>query len=270
MASTAAPSAPFLSPLPEPAPGGERGRLGDPGELHGEVAVGGLGLRIPSAGEAYRLQLGVDERLAATCGLPRAGPVGFMPDDEGLALHEAGLDGAPRSGRCSRSARTAASRPSTSARPRARAAPCCSPSTTTAARRRTRPGGSTTTSSSSTRAPAAWTRCRSSAARSRTPGSRTSWSRSSATRRRSPRTGRRRSGSLFIDGGHAFDVALADYEGWARHRRARRGARVPRRVRGPGRRRARRPFEVWQRAVADGFVPVSTTGSLRVLQRRRR
>ncbi len=26
------------------------------------------------------------------------------------------------------------------------------------------------------------------------------------------------------------------------------------------------PFHVWQRAVADGFEPVSTTGSLRVLR----
>ena len=30
------------------------------------------------------------------------------------------------------------------------------------------------------------------------------------------------------------------------------------------------PFRVWQRAVADGFAPVSTTGSLRVLRRRPR
>ncbi len=27
------------------------------------------------------------------------------------------------------------------------------------------------------------------------------------------------------------------------------------------------PFHVWQRAVADGFTPESTTGSLRVLRR---
>jgi hypothetical protein len=26
------------------------------------------------------------------------------------------------------------------------------------------------------------------------------------------------------------------------------------------------PYRVWQRAVADGFTPVSTTGSLRVLR----
>jgi hypothetical protein len=27
------------------------------------------------------------------------------------------------------------------------------------------------------------------------------------------------------------------------------------------------PFVVWQRAVAEGFLPVSTTGSLRILSR---
>ena len=45
---------------------------------------------------------------------------GFMPDDEGLALHDAGLDGGRASARCSRSARTAASPRSTSARRHAR------------------------------------------------------------------------------------------------------------------------------------------------------
>ena len=73
-------------------------------------------------------------------------------------------------------------------------------------------------------------------------------------------------GLLFIDGGHAFDVAMADYEGWSRHVVARRRARVPRRVRGPGR---RRPGAV--RGVAARrrrrLHPVSTTGSLRVLRR---
>ena len=82
-----------------------------------------------------------------------------MPDDEGLALHDAGLLRARTSARCSRSGPTAGSRPSTSVPPHGRAAPSCSPSTTTAAPRRTRPGGSSTTSDSSTRGPAAWTRC---------------------------------------------------------------------------------------------------------------
>lgn len=73
-------------------------------------------------------------------------------------------------------------------------------------------------------------------------------------------------GLLFIDGGHAHDVALADYLGWAPHV-------------GPGGLLAfhdvfedpaeggQAPFRVWRRAVDDGFAPVSTTGSLRVLRR---
>jgi predicted O-methyltransferase YrrM len=73
-------------------------------------------------------------------------------------------------------------------------------------------------------------------------------------------------GLLFIDGGHAEDVAMADYDHWAHHV-------------GPGGRLVihdvfedpaqggQAPFRVWQRAVAEGFVPESTTGSLRVLVR---
>ena len=71
---------------------------------------------------------------------------------------------------------------------------------------------------------------------------------------------------LFIDGGHAEDVAQADYAAWARF--------VP-----PGALLAvhdvfespaeggQAPFHVWQRAVADGFTPVDELGcgSLRVL-----
>lgn len=72
-------------------------------------------------------------------------------------------------------------------------------------------------------------------------------------------------GLVFIDGGHALDVAMADYASWAR-------------VVLPGgmlaihdvfedpRDGGQAPFEVWSRAVADGFTPVSTTGSLRLLQ----
>jgi MMP 1-O-methyltransferase len=71
---------------------------------------------------------------------------------------------------------------------------------------------------------------------------------------------------LFIDGGHDEKVAMADYEGWATSllpggllaihdvfERPDDG--------GQG------PFHVWQRAVADGFAPASTTGSLRILER---
>jgi predicted O-methyltransferase YrrM len=73
-------------------------------------------------------------------------------------------------------------------------------------------------------------------------------------------------GFLFIDGGHAKDVAMADYAGWARHvvpggvlavhdvfERSEDGGQAP--------------FLVWQRAVADGFTPIATTGSLRTLRR---
>ncbi len=40
IASTAAPSAAFLSPAADPAAGGERGRLGEPDQLEGQVAAG--------------------------------------------------------------------------------------------------------------------------------------------------------------------------------------------------------------------------------------
>jgi predicted O-methyltransferase YrrM len=72
-------------------------------------------------------------------------------------------------------------------------------------------------------------------------------------------------GLVFVDGGHAHDVALADYEGWARFV-VPGGSLVLHDVfedRADG---GRAPYEVWRRAVADGFTPVSTTGSLRVLR----
>jgi predicted O-methyltransferase YrrM len=72
-------------------------------------------------------------------------------------------------------------------------------------------------------------------------------------------------GLLFIDGGHAFDVALADYEGWARHV-VPGGLLVFHDVFEDPADGGQAPFEVWKRAVVDGFTPVSTTGSLRVLR----
>ena len=73
-------------------------------------------------------------------------------------------------------------------------------------------------------------------------------------------------GFLFIDGGHAEDVATADYETWAGHvldggvlashdvfERPEDGGQAP--------------FHVWERAVADGFTPVNAVGSLRTLRR---
>jgi MMP 1-O-methyltransferase len=73
-------------------------------------------------------------------------------------------------------------------------------------------------------------------------------------------------GLVFIDGGHALDVAMADYEHWSRFV-ARAGLLVFHDVfedPGDG---GQAPFEVWQRAVADGFEPVATAGSLRLLRR---
>lgn len=72
-------------------------------------------------------------------------------------------------------------------------------------------------------------------------------------------------GLLFIDGGHAFDVALADYEQWS-PRVAPGGVLVFHDVFEDPDEGGQAPYEVWQRAVADGFTPESTTGSLRVLR----
>jgi predicted O-methyltransferase YrrM len=73
-------------------------------------------------------------------------------------------------------------------------------------------------------------------------------------------------GLVFIDGGHAFDVALADYQAWSPSV-APGGTLVFHDVFEDPADGGQAPYEVWQRAVADGFVPVSTTGSLRVLRR---
>jgi predicted O-methyltransferase YrrM len=72
---------------------------------------------------------------------------------------------------------------------------------------------------------------------------------------------------LFIDGGHAEDVAMADYEHWSPHIEGS-GVLAIHDVFEDQREGGQAPFHVWQRAVADGFEPESTTGSLRVLRRR--
>ena len=72
-------------------------------------------------------------------------------------------------------------------------------------------------------------------------------------------------GLLFIDGGHAFDLALADYESWSPCVLPG-GLLVFHDVFEDPAEGGQAPYEVWQRAVADGFEPVSTTGSLRVLR----
>jgi hypothetical protein len=73
-------------------------------------------------------------------------------------------------------------------------------------------------------------------------------------------------GFLFIDGGHAEDVAMADYETWARHVLPG-GVLAIHDVFEDPEDGGQAPFHVWQRAVADGFTPLGTTGSLRSLRR---
>jgi hypothetical protein len=73
-------------------------------------------------------------------------------------------------------------------------------------------------------------------------------------------------GFLFIDGGHAEDVAMADYETWARHVLAGGVLAVHDVFEDPAD-GGQAPFHVWQRAVGDGYTPLATTGSLRTLRR---
>lgn len=71
---------------------------------------------------------------------------------------------------------------------------------------------------------------------------------------------------LFIDGGHAEDVAMADYEHWSPHVMTGGTLAIHDVFEDPAE-GGQAPFHVWQRAVRDGFTPVATTGSLRVLRR---
>jgi predicted O-methyltransferase YrrM len=73
-------------------------------------------------------------------------------------------------------------------------------------------------------------------------------------------------GLVFVDGGHAYDVALADYESWSPHV-ARGGFLAFHDVFESPADGGQAPYEVWKRAVSDGFEPTSTTGSLRTLRR---
>ena len=74
-------------------------------------------------------------------------------------------------------------------------------------------------------------------------------------------------GLVFVDGGHAFDVALADFEGWARFL-VPGGLLVFHDVFEDPAEGGQAPFDVWRHAVASGrFEPTGTTGSLRVLTR---
>lgn len=73
-------------------------------------------------------------------------------------------------------------------------------------------------------------------------------------------------GFLFIDGGHAEDVAMGDYDTWARHVLPGGILSIHDVFEDPAE-GGQAPFHVWERAVADGFTPVATTGSLRTLRR---
>jgi predicted O-methyltransferase YrrM len=74
-------------------------------------------------------------------------------------------------------------------------------------------------------------------------------------------------GLVFVDGGHGLEVAMADYEGWAPHVAAG-GFLAFHDIFEDSAEGGQAPYEVWSRAVASGrFQPVSTTGSLRVLRR---
>ena len=73
-------------------------------------------------------------------------------------------------------------------------------------------------------------------------------------------------GLLFIDGGHAEDVAMADYESWSGFVAAGGVLAIHDVFEDPAD-GGQAPFHVWERAVADGFTPVATTGSLRTLRR---
>ena len=75
-------------------------------------------------------------------------------------------------------------------------------------------------------------------------------------------------GLLFVDGGHAEDVAMADYEMWAHHV-APDGMLAIHDVFEDPADGGQAPFHVWRRAVAEGFHRIAEIGSLRVLRRLR-
>ncbi len=71
---------------------------------------------------------------------------------------------------------------------------------------------------------------------------------------------------VFIDGGHTEEAAQTDYAGWAPHVRPG-GALVIHDVFPDPNDGGQAPFHIYERALADGFVEVAHTGSLRVLER---
>jgi predicted O-methyltransferase YrrM len=73
-------------------------------------------------------------------------------------------------------------------------------------------------------------------------------------------------GLLFIDGGHTDEHATGDYEGWTPHL-APGGLLVVHDVFPDPADGGQAPYRVYLRALAEGFVEMSVTGSLRVLRR---
>ena len=72
---------------------------------------------------------------------------------------------------------------------------------------------------------------------------------------------------LFIDGGHGSEPAHRDYETWTPHV-APGGTLAIHDVFPDPAEGGRPPYEIYLRALDDGFAEVSATGSLRVLERR--
>jgi MMP 1-O-methyltransferase len=72
---------------------------------------------------------------------------------------------------------------------------------------------------------------------------------------------------VFIDGGHSTQAATTDYESWAPHVRAGGSLAIHDVFPDPAE-GGRPPFEIYQRALADGrFAEIAAEGSLRVLRR---
>ncbi len=71
---------------------------------------------------------------------------------------------------------------------------------------------------------------------------------------------------LFLDGGHTEEQAQADYEAWAGHV-APGGLLVIHDVFERPEDGGQAPFHVWERALVDGFIPWARAGSLRVVER---
>ena len=71
---------------------------------------------------------------------------------------------------------------------------------------------------------------------------------------------------VFIDGGHGTEPAHADYDAWS-HRVADGGYLAIHDVFPDPADGGRPPYEIYRRALEDGFVETSVTGSLRVLRK---